>query len=286
LDNAFRIAVMTHPQPVPITPRNRSFARNAASRRWWMNDDPVATAWFTALSMTFPRGEAFFIESVKPFRDQVPEELQGRIKAFIQQEVLHSREHLAFNRLIEQSGYDTTRIDAGVAAKIDQARGAPPVVQLAITVALEHFTAIMAHDALEHIGEFDGLDPQVRQLWIWHAMEEIEHKSVAFDTLMAATTRTSGLRRWLLRSMTMLNVSWNFLRHRLRDMGDLYEQDGIRSWSTWLRTARYLLLFPGPLRRVFPAWLSYFRPSFHPWDEDDRALLARGESVIGEPVSA
>jgi uncharacterized protein len=87
-----------NPGPRGITVRDRRFGREAGPERRWAGGDPVATAWFTALSATFPRGEALFVDAVKAFRDGAPPRLEAEIRAFTKQEVNHSREHLAFNR--------------------------------------------------------------------------------------------------------------------------------------------------------------------------------------------
>ena len=94
--------------------RDYRFLRDARPARWWLNGDPVATAWFNALSGTFPRGEAFFIESVKAHRDGVPPQLAEQIRSFIVQEINHSREHLALNRIAVEAGYDMAKIDRHV----------------------------------------------------------------------------------------------------------------------------------------------------------------------------
>ena len=94
------------PADLSITPRDRRFGRESKQRRWWMNGDPIATAFYNALSVTFPKGEAMFIEAVKAHREGVPEKLAQEIRAFTIQEVMHTREHVAFNRKVEEAGYD------------------------------------------------------------------------------------------------------------------------------------------------------------------------------------
>jgi predicted metal-dependent hydrolase len=128
------------PTDLTISPRDRRFARGRRAARHWLNGDPIATAFFNALSITCPRGEAYFIDSVRAFRDGVPEKLAGEIAAFIKQEVVHSREHLAFNRQVTDHGYDVSRLDADVTMVLDLAKQRPPIASLAATMALEHFT--------------------------------------------------------------------------------------------------------------------------------------------------
>src|SRR5262245_13287 len=136
------------PSDLTITSRPLTIDRAARSTRWWHADDPVPTIFFNALSVTFPQGETFFIETVRRYRDSAEGMLKEQIASFTQQEAMHTREHVAFNRLIREAGYDTTAMDAWTRQRIGVARERHPIAQLATTVALEHFTAIMAHALL------------------------------------------------------------------------------------------------------------------------------------------
>jgi hypothetical protein len=153
-------------------------------------------------------------------------------------------------------------------------------VNLAMTVALEHFTAILAHASLNRREHMPGVEPEIAALWKWHAIEEIEHKAVAFDTFLAVTQDMPRFKRWALRSVVMWRVSKQFVIARMRNMRVFFEQDGINTTRTWLRTLNYLWIYPGILRRIIPAWLAFFRPGFHPWDIDDRSLVTRHEAQL------
>ena len=277
---------MTTPTPndLEITVRDRRFGRGAAPKRWWLEGDPVASCWFTALSLTFPRGEAFFIEAVRANRAGAPPRLDAEIRAFVRQEANHSREHIAFNRAAEAAGYDVEEIDGRVAALIADANSRRPIARLAVTMALEHFTAMFAHDFLAHSEQFLRSEVEQAALWRWHAAEEIEHKGVAYDTWLHATRDWPRFRRWWVRSLVMLNVTKRFVSHRTRDALDLLAQDGIGRGEARRRLLWYLFGKPGVLRRIFPAWLGFFRPGFHPWNTDDRALIARYESDYAAAV--
>lgn len=270
------------PTDLTITPRDRRFGRDRATPRHWLNGDPIATAFFNALSITFPRGEAYFIESVRAFRDGVPDRLVGEIAAFIKQEIVHSREHLAFNRQVADHGYDVSRLDADVTMVLDMAKRRPPIVSLAATMALEHFTAILAHELLGDPRHLEGADPEVAALWRWHAVEEIEHKGVAHDTWMHATRDWPRFRRWWVKSLMMLIVTKHFLRHRARGMVELLRQDGVTGRRAWGGLLHYALVRPGMLRRVARPWLGYFLPGFHPWKVDDRALIALADTPYAD----
>jgi len=275
-----------------ITVRDRRFGRNApaaageAPVRWWLDGDPVATAWHNALSATFPRGEALFIESVKAFREGAPPELAEAIRDFVKQEVNHTREHLAFNRAAEAAGYDLTHIDARVKRLIEDVYAQPQIAWLGITMALEHFTAMFAHEFLTNSEHFGNVANDQAELWRWHAVEEIEHKAVAYDTWIHATRDWSRWKRWRIKSVLMLLVSARFIRHRSGDALNLLAQDGISGWPARLRLAKYLTVSPGMIRRIFPQWCAYFAPGFHPWNLDDRALIGRYDAERQHPTTA
>lgn len=269
-----------------LTVRDRRFGRESEQRRWWAGGDPVATAWLNALSATFPRGETLFIDAVKAFRDDAPPRLAQEIRAFVKQEVNHTREHLAFNRAAESAGYDFTGIDSRVETLLAEIYEAPPHVWLAVTIALEHFTAMFAHEFLNHPKHFAGSDTEQAELWRWHAVEEIEHKGVAFDTWLHATRNWSRWKRWKVKSLLMLVITRRFVMHRFQDTIELLSQDGIGGWRARARLLWYLVGTPGVLRRIFPAWCAYFLPGFHPWNLDDRALIGKYDSDYIDAVMA
>lgn len=266
------------PADLTITPRDRRFGRGQRQDRLWLNGDVAATAFYNALSVTFPKGEAYFIESVKAFRDGVDEKLAREIKAFTVQEVVHSREHVAFNKRVLDHGYDITRLEARVDQVLEIARSRPKIVQLAATMALEHYTAILASELLRNPTHLEGADPENADLWRWHALEEIEHKGVAYDTYLHATRGMSRWKRWKIKSLTMLLITGTFWKHRIEGTLDLMAQDGVTGWRAKTMLAKYLLVSPGIVTRMIPAWFSYFLPGFHPWNHDDRALIRKAES--------
>ncbi|MEY4269493.1 MAG: hypothetical protein RLZZ58_709, partial [Pseudomonadota bacterium] len=166
------------PADLTITPRDRRFGRDVSQGRWWHGGDAVSTAFYNALSVTFPKGEAMFIEAVKAHRDGVSDKLAGEIRAFTQQEVIHSREHVAFNRKLVDTGYDLSALDADVDHVMALIKARPAIVNLAATIALEHYTGILAALMLGDPKMFEGAESEWADLWRWHAIEEIEHKGV------------------------------------------------------------------------------------------------------------
>ncbi|WP_242150832.1 metal-dependent hydrolase [Sphingomonas sp. BAUL-RG-20F-R05-02] len=278
------MAKATTTADLTITPRDLRFGRGMRRTRWWMNDDPVATAFYNALSITFPKGEGFFVDSVRAFRDGTPPRLAAEINAFIKQEVMHTREHVAFNRHVTDQGYDVSLLDIHVDEALALTDGKPVIARLAATMALEHFTAILAHALLADPRHLDGAEPQAAAMWRWHAAEEIEHKGVAYDTWLHATRDWSRTRRWLFKSLVMLTTARKFFVGRYLGIIELLRQDGITGPRAHLGTLSYALVRPGMVRKIFGAWASYFLPGFHPWNSDDRALIARAESDYAAAV--
>lgn len=249
--------------------------------RDWCAGDPFATTQLAALSLLFPEGERFFVESVKAHRAAVTDpELRARVVGFVGQEAMHGREHRAFNELLVAHGFTAApRVDAwlrGFLARIR--RIAPRRVPLAATCALEHFTAIMAERLLRDPRMAAELHEAVRPLWLWHALEESEHKAVAFEVYRA----TGG--GYVERAGVMLLTTAIFFAVTAVVHARLLAQRGVlgRPWR-WARGFARLWIWPGHFTRMIPAYLAYFRPGFHPDDHDTRALLdAWRERLFGE----
>ncbi len=269
------------PTDLTITPRDRRFGRGLTANRWWVANDPVATAFYNALSATFPKGEAFFVESVRAFREGADEKLAQEIKAFTTQEVMHSREHVQFNKKAVDAGYDLTKLDKRVDERLALVRSKHPIVSLAATMALEHFTAILAHELLRTPRHLADADPEAAALWRWHAIEEIEHKGVAYDTWMHATRGLTRRKRWSVKAKVMLLVTRNFLVDRSAGVLDLLRQDGITGAKAWRKMIWFAFVRPGMMRKIMGAWISFFLPRFHPWNHDDRPLIAKAEASLG-----
>jgi len=273
--------VLPTPADLSITPRDRRFGREAATPRLWHGGRVEATAIYNALSTTFPVGEAFFVESVRAFRDGAPPKLAEEIRGFTTQETIHSREHNAFNKRAAQAGYDLSKLEAQVERRLSVTRSKPPIVSLAATMALEHFTAILAHQLLANPRHLAGADQETADLWRWHAVEEIEHKGVAYDTWLFATHDWPPPKRWKVKAKVMFLVTRNFVVDRTAGALELMRQDGVTGARAWALLLWYLWVRPGMFRKIAGAWFKFFLPRFHPWNEDDRHLLAAYERIAG-----
>lgn len=153
-----------------------------------MAGDIVSSHVVAVLSCLFPEGEDFFVQSVRNYRDRITDpELSAQVKGFIGQEAIHGREHRAFNAALGDLGYPVRFLDGRVRIGLSVlAKVAPKSYQLALTAALEHYTATLAEILLTtRMLDADTDIAEVRELFYWHAIEENEHKSVAFDVFRA-----------------------------------------------------------------------------------------------------
>lgn len=264
--------------------RDRRFDRKAMVPRWWHSGDPVATAWYNSVSASLPRGEAFFIDTMRMFRDNVPPALAAEMKAFTTQEINHTREHVAFNRLVSDHGYNVESIDQGIQAMLALTEGRPKEFNLAITIALEHFAAIISHHLLSDPRYLEGADPVAADIWRWHATEEIEHKGITYDVWLHATKDWSRWKRYRVKTLLALLITRKYFGNRIRDAIGLLEQDGFtRRQAKWQLYA-FLWWKPGMMRRMFGEWAKILLPGFHPWKLDDRALINKAQSPYADAV--
>lgn len=268
------------PPDLHIEKRDLKFGREAPPPRWWHSGDPGRTAFFNALSSTFPVGEKFFMTSVRHYRGDTPQPLRGQIDDFLYQESMHSREHVVFNRQAEDAGFDIAAAEDRARRTIAWVKRRSPIQQLAATCALEHFTATLAHDALANPEHLGGASEEARQLWRWHAIEEIEHKAVAFDTYLHAARGMTRFRRWLKRCTVMSVTTMRFHYVIFRNTADLLRQDGRNDLATWRVLLGWLYGRRGLMRALLKGVFTYMKPGFHPWHVDDRPLLAEALALL------
>lgn len=230
--------------------------------RHWCNGDAFLTAWFNALSMSFPLGEQFFIDAVRRGHQALPaaqqEAMKAEVQGFVGQEATHRRIHTLFNAQFEKQGL-VNAWEPRARERLKLVEGVDPRHGLAITAANEHFTALFAEWMLAHPQLLDGSEPRLKALWLWHSAEEAEHKNTAFDLYHAL----GGSHAW--RVKWMRRVTLIFLSDTLRQTADNLRRDGtLWRWSTWRSGWRHLLGPGGLLRSSFRAWRAYFRRDFHP----------------------
>lgn len=263
-----------------IVSRDFRSRRDAKVKRHWVRGDPYATAFFNALSAIFPHGETFMVRSMVPWEERVPAALRQEVNAFIEQEAGHSREHVAMNRALIEAGYDVEPLERKIKAFVRFFENSSDMTKLTATMCIEHFTAIVAAEILKNRHHLDGASDELSELWLWHAVEEVEHKGVAFDVWTYATRDWNPVKRYFVRSAAMLAVTISFFINRSLGQIELLRQDGYGFFAALKGILRSGFGKGGVGRNVLGRWASFFRPRYHPWDHDDRLLLATGEADL------
>ncbi len=257
----------------------------AEIKQYWFNNDAGLTHFMTALSALFPVGERFFVDSVRALRKD-PKiannvDLQAQISAFIGQEAMHSKEHHALNMQVGEFGYKEIEWMEAVTATVLSARKiltpfAPiEMIDLAATCALEHFTALLAEQVLND-PKFQRMladDPVMLKLWLWHCVEETEHKAVAYDVYQQIYGTDKGS-AYVLRIVAILMATTLILGTQTYFTARLLKKDDKLAPQHWLKVANTFYGLNGLFVRAIPHFLDYFKPSFHPNDHDTVRMLS------------
>ena len=252
-----------------ITVRRPGIDHTGPTPKYFVAGDPMRSHIAAMLSAVFPEGEDFFVRSVRAYRDQIEDpELKKQVKAFIGQEAIHGREHRDFNEHLATLGYPTTAVDRAVKTGLALLQKVSPKAhQLAVTAALEHYTATLAETILrDDDARAEFVTDEARALFTWHAIEESEHKSVAFDVFQ----HVSGKHH--VRVGTMWAVHVGFLLAMTAAVTLSVAKDP-KAWPKLPASLRRLRSHPFFQRALVTQLLDYNRRDFHPDDRDTAELL-------------
>jgi predicted metal-dependent hydrolase len=253
----------------------------------WNGGDAFRSALFNALSMTFPVGEQYFIDSVRAGVAALPEAERAafadEVRGFVGQEATHRHLHARFNAILARQGQVNT-VEARAAARMARYAQIDLRNHVAATAATEHFTAVFADWLLRRPDALDGAEPRLRLLWEWHSAEEAEHRSTAFDLY----AKLGGSHAWRVRTFRFITVQFlvDVGRQTLRN---LWHDRALFRPSTWTGAARFLFGRDGFVRGNVAAWRAYTRPDFHPSQgapglgERWLAQNAHAYAVVGRP---
>jgi predicted metal-dependent hydrolase len=272
---------ITRAAPARTVPTRRISFEEALQdlpRHFADDGDLLSSHLAAALSAVFPDGEDFFVRSVRRFRDKITDpELKRQVAGFIGQEAMHGREHRALNDRLDAVGYPTKRVERIVKRGIQiRERIMTPKSNLAATAALEHFTATLAELLLSNEETRDRFGHEgVKSLFLWHALEESEHKAVAFDVYKAigGSERTRVFTMKVLRVGFVIGMTVQMVASLLGDRATYRTGNLVRSW-------RRLRSSPLMSRELWDQLREYDRPHFHPDDRDTSDLVERWRSEL------
>ncbi|BAW04699.1 metal-dependent hydrolase [Nocardia seriolae] len=258
---------------------NFRFDPRVSDGRYFVANDMVYSHFVAGMSGGFPAGEESFIRSVRRVADRVTDPvLKKRVTGFVGQEAMHGHEHRKLNEKLVELGYSIAWLDSEKAKErmlwIEER--VPPEVHLAMTAAAEHYTAVLAQRVLasDEIQAIPG-DPEVWNLLNWHALEELEHKSVAFD-VFRAVGGSERTRIGVMLAMYALTLPLTYVGLAVAVGRD----ENARRQPVRVARETYRL-FTGPVfRGLMPELAKYLRPGFHPDDIDTSRLLSRWQQEL------
>jgi predicted metal-dependent hydrolase len=265
--------------------------------RYWCRNEPFATHILDGLSSVFPPGEAFFVRSVLHFSERLKgaedARLLAEVRAFAGQEGRHSHEHDRHLEMLVEHGYTglVTR-NRIVDRMLRWSNKRQPVTSLASTASVEHLTALLARVLLTDDRMVHGMDSRMKELWQWHALEEAEHKSVAYDVLLRVSSS-----RFLRNYMLVLNTFGMFVEVLDRAVYMLWKDGELFRRKTWSDGWRFLFAGGraatserayqprGILRDFGPEYRAWYRSDFHPAQHDDSKLIAEYEQQFAAYIA-
>lgn len=273
---------------IPIVRKDLNFHLDEIPR-FWFGNDPFRTRIFDALSLTFPDGERYFIQCVRLFREQIQRpELAERVKEFIQQEAQHGIAHDKMNQFLRNQGMPIDHYIHQVNQRFKYALSRYPAqVNIAVTAACEHLTALMASTFFSEKQTMAAAHPYARALFAWHSIEEMEHRDVAFD-VMQEVAQTSNSIRYL----ALILVSVMMAGFTIQRANGLLRQDGFGPLQRLKMFGQGMVWLFGPkgvLTAKRQEYLDWFKPDFHP---SQHPVIAQYEIWVktlaetGDPIAA
>lgn len=255
---------------LPIVARQPTWDFSDVTERFFFDGNSLKSTFMVAMSCTFPPGEREFIRSVRLHMDQIDDpKLRADVKEFSAQEGQHALQHKLLNDVFDELGYAATEVVQAFEAIEDEwAEERSDAERLAVTVVMEHITAVMAHHMLSRPDVYASLPGSIRDMMVWHSMEELEHKSVAFDVYAQAVGDNARLRRRLLQQLVEFPRAIGAFQRLLLDR--LGHRPTFRERA---EMARFLFGKDGVVAGVLPRYLAFMKPGFHPWNEDDSHLV-------------
>nr|WP_315496487.1 metal-dependent hydrolase [uncultured Rhodoferax sp.] len=254
----------------------------------WNGGDAFRSAFFNALSMSFPLGEQYFMDSVRAGLKTLPDDQRARfaaeVQGFVGQEATHRRIHSLFNAQLTQQGFDNV-LERRAAKRLQANAHRDVRIHVAATAATEHLTAIFADWMLSHPAALEGSEDRLKTLWLWHSAEESEHRSTAFDVYQAM----GGNHAWRLRLFRYITMTF-FADVTRQTVRNLWTDGALFRWSTWRSAGRFLFGKEGIISSNRAQWRAYLREDFHPREQDAARSVQwlRDNSgqfiVVGQPA--
>ncbi len=267
-------------QKLEIKPRHMDFPFGSLKKVKFFDNNIYKSAFMVGMSAGFPVGEGEFLASVRNYRDQVTSpNLKKQVKGFIGQEGHHSHQHIKINEELDRLGYNTKKIDRSF-RKTNEKYIVPRSnkFRLAHTVCYEHLTGIMGEFALDQPKLLEGMEDPFKDLMLWHCVEEVEHKSVAYDVYMETVGDLKYLHRVMMLTITLLSfrlTKYMFsMAFTSKNWASLKDLSGFISW---------MFGKGGMWRSLRKPFMEFFKEGFHPWADGGLEFIEKWERELARP---
>ena len=267
-------------QKLEIKPRHMDFPFGSLKSVKFFDDNIYKSAFMVGMSAGFPVGEGEFLASVRNYRDLITTpDLKKQVKGFIGQEGHHSHQHAIVNEELDRLGYKTKKIDLSF-KKTNEKYVAPrsDKFRLAHTVCYEHLTGILGELALDDPKQLEGMEAPFKDLMLWHCVEEVEHKSVAYDVYMETVGDLKYLHRVMILTITVLNFRLTKYMFRMafatKHWASLKDLFGFTSW---------MFGKGGMWRSLRKPFMAFFKEGFHPWADGGLEFIEKWEKEFARP---
>lgn len=262
-----------------IEPRRLRFPLPGKVTKFWHNGQDIYTYHFNAVALFLPLLENLVVLSLKNARkENLPLNLKAQLNSLIAQEALHGSEFHRFNQRTISQHYplETKQVKMRFFRAI--ARGIhafSSTFHYGFSAAGEHITAISSDLFLRQPSLFKDVEPTYSAIWRWHCIEEIEHKTVAYDVFEALNGN------YFVRILTMIMITFQFSLSYVKPIFAMMRKDRNHlSLSFYYRAFKFYWAKEGICRKLFKPYLDYYKPSFHPKEHDNLALIEQWKAFF------
>lgn len=269
-----------------IEARDVRFRIAETPTRHWLKNDPAMTWMVDSFAVFLPEGERYFIRALKFYAPRVKDpQLLDDLDGFSRQEAFHSREHEGYNAALAALGYDVPDMERRVKARLDRAQG--NIKRVIVTCSIEHLTSTFSSIVLNSPELFEDAAEPYRRLWMWHALEELEHRSVALKMLPLATPKLNRVQRYFFRVIAMNRVLSIILGLWFANIASCARTDGVKpGFRLFMDCFWKACVYPGFLRRGFLYFIRYYMPGYDPEKSHSQAFIEKWRRRVEDDLNA
>lgn len=271
---------------IPIRHMRFDFDAKTLDPKFYLNAE-LASAYFASLSIFLTFGEDLVIDTARYHRELIQDPLlKQRVTALIGQEAIHSKMHNELNDALVGLDFPVQLFRTWAGWVFDYGfNRLPQPMKLSLMAGIEHFTAVLAEYMMKHEDIFfHSRDEKQRAIWMWHMLEESEHKDIAYDVFQSLSNnyalRIAGFFPALITILLLISFASLLVPFYRRPKN-------LIRLSYWKEMPYSIALIFGLKDGVYGSTMrhifDYLRPNFHPNDHDTSAYLSYYKEKLLDP---